>query len=199
MKKLYSGLTRETKERLLLDSGAFFKNFEVGTDTYATAVAGGKLLGATSGGGEFNAVATYRSIEVDGAIGEVKGLKDIERWDVNIKAKLLEVTPESIAAALGAAVVDDSDENYVRITGRGYVADEDYVENITWVGCLSGNENPVIIQVYNGLSDSGFKFTPADKSNAVLEANFIGHYEPTEVGASFEPPFDIYYPKKQEE
>ena len=46
----YSGFSAGTSNKLMLDAGAFFKNFAVGTDTYATAKAAGKLIGATQGG-----------------------------------------------------------------------------------------------------------------------------------------------------
>ena len=54
-KKSFNGLTKKTKENLMLDAGAFFKNFTVGEDTYETAKTGGKCIGATKGGGEFSA------------------------------------------------------------------------------------------------------------------------------------------------
>lgn len=54
--KKFSGFTKSTQEHLLLNAGAYFKNYEVEKDTYDTAVAAGKLLGATRGGGQFNAV-----------------------------------------------------------------------------------------------------------------------------------------------
>lgn len=38
-KKSFNGLTKKTKENLMLDAGAFFKNFTVGEDTYETAKA----------------------------------------------------------------------------------------------------------------------------------------------------------------
>lgn len=195
-KKLYTGLTQKTKEHLLLDAGAFFKNFTVGTDNYETAVAAGKLIGATNGGGEFTAVATYRSITVDGAIGDIKGMTDIDRWDIALKVNVIEVTEDTLVAGLGAAVVDkESDENYSILTGRGYVDDTDYISNVTWVGCLSGNDKPVVIQVYNALSKDGLTVTMADKGNSVLALKFVGHYEPSDTGASTEPPFKIFYPK----
>ena len=49
----YSGFTTETAQSLLLNAGAFFKNFDPATDTFDSAVAAGKLIGATKGGGEF--------------------------------------------------------------------------------------------------------------------------------------------------
>ena len=44
----YSGYTSETPKSLLLDAGAFFKNFYVGTDTFESAVTAGKLIGANT-------------------------------------------------------------------------------------------------------------------------------------------------------
>jgi len=66
----YSGYTEKTAENLLLDAGAFFIDFDIETDTFETAVADGKLLGATRGGGSFEATPEIRSIEVDGVHGK---------------------------------------------------------------------------------------------------------------------------------
>lgn len=67
--KVYSGFTAKTPEKLLLDAGAFFKNFEVGVDTFESAVTAGKLIGATAGGGVFEAKPDIRPIEIDGVKG----------------------------------------------------------------------------------------------------------------------------------
>lgn len=72
--KTYTGYTSDTADNLLLDAGAFFVNFEVGTDTYESAREAGKLLGATRGGGEFKAGMSVRAIEVDGVRVEQKVL-----------------------------------------------------------------------------------------------------------------------------
>ena len=66
----YSGYTEKTAENLLLDAGAFFIDFDIEADTFETAVADGKLLGATRGGGSFSAVPEIRAIEVDGVHGK---------------------------------------------------------------------------------------------------------------------------------
>ena len=56
-KRSFSGFTKQTPENLLLDAGAFFKNFiyEVNgdaNDTFDSAVAAGKLICLTSGTAE---------------------------------------------------------------------------------------------------------------------------------------------------
>ena len=198
-KRSFSGFTKNTPERLLLDAGAFFKDFiyEAGgtsNDTFDSAVAAGKLIGATKGGGEFSAVPEIRKIEVDGVKGRAMGLEVIDSWDVYLKATVLETTTESIKAALSAASVDSaSDEKYDVITGNAAIDLSDYVGNVTWVGTLSGSNEPVIIQVYNGLNTEGLKLTVQDKGEATIPMTFYGHYTFDDLDS---PPFKILYPKK---
>ena len=199
-KRSFSGFTKQTPEHLLLDAGAFFKNFtyEVNgesNDTFDSAVAAGKLIGATKGGGEFSAVPEIRQIEVDGVKGRAKGLEVIDSWDVYLKATVLETTTQAIHAALSAADVDSqSDDKYDVITGNSAIGLDDYVDNVTWVGTLSGSDEPVIIQVYNGLNTEGLKFNVQDKSEATIPLTFYGHYTFDDLDSR---PFKILYPKKQ--
>lgn len=199
-KRVFSGFTKNTPERLLLDAGAFFRNFiyeEGGTsnDTFDSAVAAGKLIGATKGGGEFSAIPAIRQIEVDGVKGRAKGLEVVDSWEVYLKATVLETTAESIRAALGTAAVDTlSDTEYDVITGNAAIELTDYVDNVTWVGTLSGSDKPVIIQVYNGLNTDGLKLTVQDKGEATIPMTFYGHYTFDDLDS---PPFKILYPKKQ--
>ena len=81
------------------------------------------------------------------------------------------------------------------ITGNSAIALDDYVENVTWVGTLSGSDEPVIIQVYNGLNTDGLKFSVQDKSEATIPMTFYGHYTFDDLDS---PPFKIFYPKKKQ-
>ena len=72
------------------------------------------------------------------------------------------------------------------------ITDSDYIENITWVGNLSGSEEPVIIQVYNALNTKGLELGFEDKSEATIELEFTGHFDMKKAN---EVPFNIYYPK----
>ncbi len=192
--KSYSGYTEKTVESLIMDAGAFFKNFEVGKDTFNSAVSEGKLIGATRGGGGFEAKATYRKIEVDGVKGAAKGLQTIDEWAVSIKANVLEITKETLKIALGTGVIDtETDQKYDIITAKNYVEMGDYIENITWVGRLSGSEEPVIIQIYNAINTEGLSLATKDKDEVVTAMNFVGHYDASDLDT---PPFKIYYPKK---
>lgn len=191
--KKYSGFTTETAKSLLLNAGAYFKNFDIGTDDFASAVTAGKLIGATKGGGEFSAVPEIRQIEVDGVAGRAKGLETIDSWDIYLKANVLEVKEATIQSGLAASSVDTStNTDYDIITASNNLEVSDYIDNITWVGTLSGSDKPVIIQIFNALNTEGLKFSTTDKAEATISLTFYAHYTQDDLDT---PPFKIYYPK----
>lgn len=194
--KTYSGFNNKTAEKLLLDAGAFFKNFNVQTDDFDKAVIANKLIGATRGGGQFEAKPSVRQIQVDGVKGAAKGLQVIDTWDVKMTANVLEIDVESLKLALAASVVDDdtyNDQGYSEIKAKNYIELDDYIENITYVGKISGKQKPVIIQIYNALNVDGLTLSVKDKDEAVIALNFSGSYDPTKLD---NPPFAIFYPKE---
>ena len=188
--KVYSGFTEETAQSLLLDAGAFFKNYDMEEDTFETAVAAGKLLGATKDGGEFSAKPEIRQVAVDGVKGKAKGLEVLDSWDVYLKANVLEIKKETIQSALCSAKAEVK-EDYTEITANNSIGLSDYIDNITWVGTLSGSDKPVVIQVYNALNTDGLTLSTKDKDNSVLAMTFYGHYTQNDLNT---PPFKIYYP-----
>lgn len=201
--KPFSGANKNTVDHLLLDAGVFFKNFNVATDTYASAKKAGKCIGATNGGGEFSAVNTYRNGEFDGVRSRMKGNLFIDTCDAYIKATVAEITEDVLKMALGAAEIAASTENeaYDEITGRSYVLDEDFIENITWIGTLLGEDKPVIIQIYNAYSENGLTMTVADKGQASVELQFYGYldddaYDIADDGDDVALPYKIFYPKE---
>ncbi len=191
----YSGFNKGTAEKLLLDAGAFFKNFDIEKDTVKQAKKEGKLLGATRGGGKFEAKPVIRSIEIDGVKGRAKGLQVIDAWEVVLGANILEVAEETLRASLTATHEPEDVGDYTKIKAKNYIEIEDYIENITFVGKISGQELPVIIQVYNALNIEGLSLTTQDKNEAVIALNFAGCYDPKDLDA---PPFAIFYPKKKD-
>lgn len=192
MAKTYTGFNEATADNLLLDAGAFFVNFTVGTDTYESARAT-KLLGATRGGGEFKAAMTVRQIEVDGVKGRAKGLETNDAWDVYLKATVLEVSKETLAKALASTTTSTStvSTGYSEIVGNNDIDINDYLDNITWIGKIAGSDEPVIIQVFNALNTDGLTLSVADKNEATMEMTFYGHYDTTALD---NPPFKIWYP-----
>ena len=190
MHKLRSGLNANTKKHLMLGEGAIFKNFIVGTDTYESAKAAGKLLGACQGGSTFTATAQVREISVDGIPGQVADLEEIDRWDVSLQTTFLEVTADTLKAALGAATSTHAD-GYTKIEGRTDFVSADYVQNITFVGSMSGSDAPIILQVKNAIGNGNLSLNVQNGAEATVPCTFNGRNTIDTLSA---PPFAIYYP-----
>ena len=189
---IFSGFTKDTPKHLQMDAGAFLKNYDVTNDTWATAKET-KLLGATAGGGSFSAVPTIRRVELDGVKGAVKGTEAIDEWVVTLTANVKEITADAIKLALAAADASDASApaNYTKITARNDIKNADYLDNLTWVGRLSGSNDPVIIVVKNALATNGLTISFADKSEGLIPVTITGHYTADDLET---PPFEIYYP-----
>lgn len=190
----YTGYTCETGQSLLLDAGAFFKNYNILTDTYESAMTAGKCLGATKGGGAFAAAPEVRNIEIDGMRGYSRGSVTYDSWNVTMTANLVEIKPATLKDALGTGVISN-DGKFYKIRARSYIQDSDYIDNITWVGRLSGSNDPVVIQIFNAMNTTGINMTMADKSEGVLAVTFQATNDtcnnPQDADYA---PFAIYYP-----
>lgn len=196
MGKVRTGYNKKTMENLHTGAGAYFKNFVVGVDTYETARTDGKLLGATQGGGEFKAAAEIRQIEIDGLPGKAKGAEIIDSWEVSLGMTFIETTPETLALSLGAADIDTTTNGtYNIIQGRNAFEDTDYIDNITYIGTLTGSDEPIIVQVFNALSTDGLNIKVEDKKEGTIPVTVFGHYEDNGDGSLDAPPFKIFYPK----
>lgn len=197
LRKRLTGYTDKTMNNRQTGAGAYFKNFDVETDTFTTAVAAGKLLGATQGGGSFSAKPTITATEVDGVPSDAVGMEDIDGWTVEMTANILEVTADAIQNALGASTVKDETINsqaYKKITGKSYIESTDYINNITFLGAMSGFDEPVIIQIYNAIAVDGININPQDKKSSVLSTKFKAHVSFDNLD---EPPFAIFVPVKE--
>ena len=178
-----TGLTAETPNRLLLDAGAFYKNYGE--------VSGEACLGATQGGGEFNYIQKIRQIEVDGVKGAVKGLQQVESTEITLKANLLEVTTTNLAMAINGTV-DTTGLEYDTIKGKTTIELADYITNIAWVGRLSGSLTPVVIILKNALNTSGLKLKQEDNKEGTIPMEFSAYFDPATPTVI---PFEIRYPK----
>lgn len=192
-KKVYSGFTDKTAKNLMLDAGAIYKNYDPATDTPESAREAGKLIGATRGGNKFIAKPSIRSIQIDGVKGDAKGLEVIDSWSVELSTNLLEVTKETIKQALVSADFDDTSvTGYTKITARNYILETDYIDNIAYVGNISGEDKPVVILLYNVISMDGLSMDMKDKDEATIPTTFRAHYTQDKLDT---PPFEIVYPK----
>lgn len=178
------GYSALTPLNLLIDAGAIYKNYGV--------VGKEKLISATSGGNKFNVKIDFRDIKCDGVKGDAKGLKKIKKVEVTLDTNLLEVTTETLAMILLGEVDSATNADYDIITGKTYISDADYLENVAIVGTISGSGKPVIVIIKNALSTDGLKFEAKDDDDNVLPVKFTGHVDPRTPTLL---PYEIRYPK----
>lgn len=179
---MITGLRPETFQNLQLNAGVFLIDFDASKFADADALedgilaaleAGTNILGATKGGGTFNATPTIRQIEPDGMRDPVIGSTVIDGWKCHMTGTLMEVTPDNFARCLMACDVDKSKTNITTLTARSEIKASDYIPKVSWAGDTS--EGFVLIELENVLNIGGATFTFTDKGEGTLPFDFQAH------------------------
>lgn len=198
--KRMTGQTPETRQRLLLGPGILAKDYDPATDTYETARTGKKLLGATNGGSTFTATRNGHYLSVDGTPEKTRGNWILDSWDASIQTSVMEITAANLKASLAAATLtsagDQAAEGYTAVTPKDVLEDEDYLGSISYIGRISGSNQPVIITIFNALNTADLSIAPKDGEEGSLSLTLTAHYDPEDLD---KPPFRIFYPKLSEE
>lgn len=194
--KRLTGQTSETKENLLLGAGVFAKDYVVGTDTLESIKTNKKMLGATSGGGTFTATKNGHYLQIDGMPENTKGNYILDSWATQLQITLQETTVESLKMALTAANTDTTTTtNYTTIIPKNGMEDEDYIDSVSFIGRLSGSNDPIVITIFNAINTADLSLNPQDGKEGTVQLTLTGHYTADEPE---NPPFKIFYPKKAE-
>lgn len=184
------GITEGTPKEILLGAGAYYKNlkYEEGTGWSGT------ILGATQGGGKVSITPEYLTIEADGATVKVKGLEKKVGETASMEINLLEIKESHLVEVLH--MEEDTSktvEGYKIYKSKRDIGDNDYFDNIAFVGTLTSGEQVIII-FENGIIEGALELEPKNKEVSVFTAT-------VECTASFEQddlehlPYYIYYPQ----
>lgn len=177
-------LRAETYKNLQLNAGVMLVNCDLDEyddaeglkEALAALIADGStLLGATRGGGTYVVTREMRNVEADGVRANFKGGTIVDGGDVYMSATLIEQTPEHMKAVIGNADIDDTKPNHIKIKIRLAIDDDDYIQNVVWVGDTS--EGFMAIELYNALNTADITFTWADKNEGTVTAEFHAHQE----------------------
>lgn len=187
-----TGYTANTPKRYIMDAGAVYLNLQYEETTGEFT---GELLGATSGGNEFQIVQERREIEVDGLKGRGKGNSVITSENPQLTVNLKELTAKNLSYAIAGSTLDTADTNYDIITSKGTIELGDYLDNVAFVGRLTGSAKPVVIIVENVVSMEGLTLTTQDDNEAIVPIVFGGHYSENNIELG-NAPYKIYFPKE---
>lgn len=192
-----NGYRAETAEHLLLDAGAVYANLAFDAEGFleldADGFPSGEPLGATSGGNEFTVEVEWYQPEIDGVRTSVKGLDFQSEHNAQLVTNLKEYTVENLKRAIATADVDESNAQYDVIKPRTYVKDTDYIENIAYIGRISGKSKPVVILLENALSIEGLSASYEDEGDNTLPITFRASANAEDAGER--PGYSIIYPR----
>ena len=195
MAKVLNGFTANTATNLQLDAGIFVRGLADPSTFNGTVTTPAKTIGATSGGGSFTAIPTFRNIfeGLDGARGVYKGGQVIDSWEIKMTTTIKEMTAENLKLALAAAdTTAASSGKYDTTVARLEVKEEDYLDNFCFIGTINGQDTPVIVEMKNVLNMSGLNLTVADKATGSVSLELQAHFD---LSKPDEVPFKIYTPK----
>lgn len=178
---MITSLRPETFENLQLNAGVFLFNFDANTYTTTTALedavlaaleAGTDIMGATIGGGSFNATPSIRQIEADGMRYPIVGSTVNDMWTVNLSTTMKEVNPENFQRALMTCDMT-KEGNVTKLEVRTDIKPEDYIPRCSWVGDTS--RGFVLIELDNVLNIAGAAFTFTDRGEGQIPVEFQAH------------------------
>lgn len=183
------GITANTPKEILLGAGAYYKNLKFAENEWT-----GDILGATSGGGKLTIEPEYLDIEADGATVVVRGLKKKVAEVATMEINLLEFNEANLTQALhmkeDKSITADGYKVYTSVRD---IDDDDYFENVAFVGTLTSGQQIIVI-FENAILTGSMELEPKNKEVSTFTVT-------AECTASFEQddlehlPYKIYYPQ----
>ncbi len=185
-----TGVTSETPDKILFGTGTIHKNLKYSTNAWNFS---NSIVGATSGGSKFSIKPEITDVSVDGALVATKGLRVKTGETATMEINFVELTKDVIkAGTLGADGTSD-DSAFDVIETKAAIDDEDYWDNIAFVGkTVSGKD--VIVIMDNALCTSGMEAEGKDKESSVMAYTFECHADITSDLDTL--PWHIYWPKE---
>ena len=177
-----SGLTPTSFNEMQLGAGAFFVGIDstgIDADTSASqfadilqqALAEGKSMGATTGGGTFVATPEVRQIEADGMTYPVIGSTVFDSWDIRLTTTIKEITKQNLKRALATSEIDPATG---AIVINSTLLPEHYIPTLGWAGRMLDGRL-MYIELQNALNTVGMTLTFVDKGEGSIEVEFRGH------------------------
>lgn len=182
------GITADTPKSLLFSAGTYYKNLKYETNKWT-----GEVLGATSGGGKLSITPEYVDAELDGATVAVKGAKFKVGETASIEANFTEVKEGIVVDALH--LEEDTSKTvtgYKIYKSKALLTDDDYLENIAFVGTLTDGRQAIVI-LPNALCTSAFELEGKNKTQATYTCTFECHAD-IKQGDLYHLPYEIYFP-----
>lgn len=183
----YTRMPTDAFTHLQLNAGILVDSF-----TPATGVIG-NLLGATTGGIQFNSNPTYSDWgdDVDNCPANMKELKHLDGFDPVMSGTFLTCTPAIIKTLVAAG--DVSSQDSTKVIPRSELLSGDFAD-LWWIGDYSDgntgdNAGYLAIHLMNALNQSGFQIQSGKNAKGQMAFEFHAHYTMADQETV---PFEIY-------
>lgn len=183
----YKKIPADTFKQIQLNAGILVDSFDPATQEI------GNIIGATTGGVNFNAAPTFSDYgeDIDNCPKNTKELKKLDSIEATMGGTFVTISPAQAKLLVAAGDIDALDATH--IVPRNDLLESDFTE-IWWVGDYSdmndgSNAGFCAIKLSNALSTGGFQIQSTDKAKGQFAFTFTGHYSmanPDKV------PYDIY-------
>lgn len=183
----FTKIPESTFNELAVDAGVLLKSFSPDSPELED----GDIICATTGGISASCTPTYSDWgnDVDNCPNGTKELMHLDGWETSLGFTALNVTPDVIKLALGAA---DSDTE--KVTPRSTLSDDDFAD-IWWVGDRSDG-GLVAIRLINALSTGGLSLKTTKNGKGQLSVTLSGHVS---IKTQDIVPMEFYVQAKNEE
>lgn len=185
----FNKIPETTFQQLQLNAGILLSSFNPSTATVENTA----IIGATTGGVEFSATPEYSDFgeDIDNAPKNMKELKKLDNWTVEMSGTFVTVDVNSIKTTIGAADIDKSDSTH--IVPRNDLVDGDFTD-LWWVGDYSDKNGEskggyLAIHMMNTLSTGGFAIQSTDGGKGNFAFTFTAHYS---MDAQETVPFEVF-------
>lgn len=176
----FSKISQDAFKKFGIDAGVVLKNF----DPTSPKLADADIVCATTGDITASCTPTYEDFgeDVNGVAANTKELKRLTGWEAKLTFTALDITPEVIRLALGAA-----DVNSTKITPRAELKDEDFSDLWLVVDRTDGGLAAVCLK--NALSTDGLSLTTTKDGKANTSVGLTGHVS---ISAQDTVPMEFY-------
>lgn len=183
----YTQIPSTAFQNIQLNAGILVDSFEPASGTI------GRLLGATSGGVQFQDNVEYKDFgeDIDNCPKNMMELKKLDKHEVKMSGTFVTVSAETAKMLAGAADVDANDNTHIIPRNDILMAD---FKTLWWIGDYSdendgANAGFVAIKLMNALNTGGFQIQSTDKEKGKFAFEFMGHYS---MAAQDTVPYEVY-------
>lgn len=171
----FTQIPADTFQKMQLNAGVVCHDFDPSTGTVTN------IIGATSGGIEFEASPSYTDFgeDVDNCPKNTMELKRLDDIEAKMSGSYVTISTAIAKELAGAADIDGTDTTKV-VPRRDLDIQKDF-HDVWFVGDYSNfngatNGGYCAVRLINALSTGGFKIQSEDKEKGTFEFEYTGHY-----------------------